>query len=114
MPEPGKCMEKQAVFHVKKQRYLANHVIATKQVDNELDCSIYCVAEGSCVSVNFKTVGIGKGRCELNDQTLMEISDADRDTKNPEFNHLYIIFKVSLAINICISFGVKRHSVSTL
>ena len=97
IPEPCECQVKQAFFHVKKQRYLANHVITTKQAASQLDCSMHCIADGSCVSVNFKTTGIGKGRCELNDKTLKEVSDADGDTQNPEFNHLYIIFKVSFA-----------------
>ena len=57
-------------------------------------CSIQCIADGSCVSVNFKTSGIGKGRCELNDKTMEEISDGDGNTQNPEFDHLYITFKV--------------------
>ena len=97
---PGNCLVKQAVFKVKKQRYLANHIIATKQADSEFDCSVHCVADGSCVSVNFKTSGIGKGRCELNNKTLKEISDANGDSQNSEFNHLYIIFKVSFLISI--------------
>ena len=97
IPQPGECLVRQAVFHIKKQQYLANHIIATKQANSEVDCSVHCVADGSCVSVNFKTSGIGKGRCELNDKTLKEISDADGDMQNPEFNHLYIIFKVSFA-----------------
>jgi hypothetical protein len=96
-PEPGNCLVKQAVFRVEKQRYLANHVIATKRADSELDCSMHCVEDGSCVSVNFKTSGIGKGRCELNDKTRKGTSDAET-THNPEFSH--IIFQVSFMISI--------------
>jgi hypothetical protein len=98
IPEPGECLDTQAVFHIKKQEYLANHVIATKQADTKLECSWHCVADGTCVSVNFKTSGVGKGRCELNDKTLEGASDAEERTPNPEFNHLSIIFKVSFDI----------------
>ena len=100
IPLEGNCLIRQAIFKVKKQRYLANHIIATKQADSELDCSMHCAADGSCVSVNFKTSGIGKGRCELNNKTLREISDADEESQNFEFNLLYIIFKVSFLISI--------------
>ena len=89
VPESGKCLVKQAIENLEKLQYLANIIIATKQVHNESDCSMHCVADGPCVSVNFKTFGIGKGRYELNDMTLKQISDAGGDTQNPEFNHLY-------------------------
>ena len=91
-PELGNCLVKQAVFRVEKQRYLANHVIATKQAYSELECSVHCVADGSCVSVNFKTSGSSKGRCELNRETRKGTSVVDETTQNPEFNHL--IFQV--------------------
>ena len=63
-----------------------------KQVGSELECSMHYVADGSCVSVNFKTSGIGKGQCDLNNKTLEDIPDADENAQNPEFNHLYISF----------------------
>ena len=44
--------------------------------------------------MNYKVSGLGKGRCEPNDKALHEVSDSDEKTK-PEFNHLYIIKKVS-------------------
>ena len=91
--QPGECLIKQAVFHRKKQTYLANHVIETKQAESELQCGMHCVADGSCASVNYKTYGIGKGLCELNNKTRPETSDADKKT-NPEFNHLHVIKKV--------------------
>ena len=90
----GECSIKQASFVINKQKYLANHVFETKQAESELQCSMHCVRVGSCVSVNYKISGIGKGLCELNNKTLKEISDADGSMHNTEFNHLYIIKKV--------------------
>jgi hypothetical protein len=90
----GKCSIKQAFFLIKEQKYLANHVIETKQAESELQCSMHCVGVGSCVSINYKTSGIGKGLCELNNKTLQEISDTDENMQNHEFNHLYIMKKV--------------------
>jgi hypothetical protein len=90
----GECSIKQAVFLINKQRYLAYHVIETKQAESELQCGMHCVRVRSCVSVNYKISGIGKGLCELNNKTLLEISDADGNMHNSEFNHLDIIKKV--------------------
>ena len=90
----GECSIKQAAFLINKQRYLAYHVIETKQAESELQCGMHCVRVRSCVSVNYKISGIGKGLCELNNKTLLEISDADGNMHNSEFNHLDIIKKV--------------------
>ncbi|CAB4017025.1 Hypothetical predicted protein, partial [Paramuricea clavata] len=89
----SECSIKQAVFLIYKQKYLANHVIETRQVESELQCSMHCVGVGSCASVNYKTSGIGKGLCELNNKTLREISDSDGSMHNSEFDHLYIVKK---------------------
>ncbi|CAB4043149.1 Hypothetical predicted protein, partial [Paramuricea clavata] len=89
----GECSIKQAFFLINEQKYLANHAIETKQAESELQCSMHCVGVGSCASVNYKTSGIGKGLCELNNKTLQEISDLDESMQNPEFNNLYIIKK---------------------
>ena len=43
IPQPGKCLIKEAVFHVNKQEYLANHVIETKKAESELECGMRCV-----------------------------------------------------------------------
>jgi hypothetical protein len=86
--QPGECLE-HAVFRRVEQKYLANHVIATKIAATEVECGLRCIAEGSCVSVNYKIAGIDKGQCELNNKTLRESSDGDLEL-NPEFNHLYI------------------------
>ncbi len=89
--QPGECLVKQAVFRRNEKKYLANHVLETRQAETELECGMHCVGHGSCTSVNYKTSGNGKGLCELNKKTLREISDADGSMHNPEFNHLYII-----------------------
>jgi hypothetical protein len=94
IPQPGECSIKQPIFHINKQKYLANHVIETKQAGSELECGIYCVANELCESVNYKTSGIGKGLCELNNKTLQDTSDVDEIIRNSEFNHRYIIEKV--------------------
>ena len=83
----------QAVFRRKEQKCLANHVITTKQAATELECGMHCVADGSCLSVNYKLSGVNIGRCELNNRTLQESSEGDKET-NHEFNHLYVVQKV--------------------
>ena len=90
--QPGKCSI-QAVFHRSKGKYLANHVIATKQAKSESECGIYCIRDGLCLSANYKTSGVGKGRCELNNKIVQETSEADKET-NPDFNYLYVIKEV--------------------
>ena len=95
----------QAMFERREQQYLANHVMATKQTDSELECGLHCLADKSCTSVNYKTSGIGKGRCELNDKTVEETSDVDDKIHHPEFNHLSVVERVS--IFNCIHFIVR-------
>ena len=51
------------IFKRNEQTYLADHVVETKQAHSEIECDLHCGAEKSCTSVNFKTSGIGKGRC---------------------------------------------------
>ena len=86
LPQQSVCTD---FFLRNEQKYLANHVIETKQADSELECGLYCVADGSCASVNYKTLGIGKGRCELNSKT------SDEEIRNPEFTHLVVVKEVS-------------------
>ena len=95
IPQQGVCKE-QAYFLRDKQKYLANHVIETKQADSELECGIHCVADESCASVNFMTSGIGKGLCELNNKTLQDTSN--EKTHNPEFIHLAVVKRVSITM----------------
>ncbi len=92
--QPGECLIGKAIFEIKKQKYLASHVIETRQAENELECGMHCLKVGSCASANFKTSGIGKGLCELNNKRLQEVSDDDGSINNEEFTHLYIIEKV--------------------
>ena len=87
------CM-KQTYFLRKEQKYLANHIIETKQADSELECGLHCVADGSCASVNYKTSGVGKGRCELNNKTVEETPN--EETHNPDFVHLALFKRVSI------------------
>ena len=86
---------KQAIFKRNEQKYLANHVIETKQAGSELECGLHCLADKSCTSVNYKTSGIGKGLCELNDKTVEETSNVDEKIHDPEFDHFAVIERVS-------------------
>ena len=88
IPQQGVRTE-QDFFLKNEGKYLTNHVIETKQAESELECGLYCVADGSCASVNYKTSGIGKGRCELNSKT------SDKETRNSEFIHLVVVKEVS-------------------
>ena len=86
-------------FQESEQKYLPNHVMKTKQADSYLVCGLYCIADNSCTSVNYKTSGIGKGRCELNNKTTEDTSDVDETIHHPEFNHLVVIERVSIDLN---------------
>ena len=56
---------------------------------------MFCSVHGSCTSVNYKTSGIGKGLCELNNENVREISKAENKTRDlAELTHLKIIKKV--------------------
>ena len=94
--QPGESLAfEQAIFERNEQKYLANHVVETKQAGSELECGLHCIADKSCTSINYKTSGIGKGRCELNDKTVEETSHVDDKIHDPEFNHLAVIERVS-------------------
>ena len=93
---PGEY-SKQVVFRKNKQKYLANHVIETKQAQSDFQCGLLCALHGSCASVNYKTSGIGEGRCELNSKTHQDITDDNKET-SLEFNHLVIIKPVSKSV----------------
>ena len=102
IPQPGKCLIQEAIFHVNKQEYLANHVIETKHAESELDCGTHCIRKESCASVNYKTSGVGKGLCELNSKPSQdEISER---LHKPEFNRLIIVRKVSVLLD-CLILG---------
>ena len=91
--QQGVC-KKQAYFLINKDKYLANHIIQIKQAYSEAECGGHCVADGLCKSVNYKTSGDGKGRCELNDKTLRDVPDGG--THNPDFVHLAVVKRVSM------------------
>ena len=86
----------QTIFHKNEHTYLPDHVIKTKQSGGEIECGLHCVAEKSCTSINYKTSGIGKGRCELNDKTVERTSKVDEKIHHPEFNHLVVVKLVSI------------------
>ncbi|XP_028393209.1 contactin-associated protein-like 2 [Dendronephthya gigantea] len=90
----GKCQTVQVFFRINDGKYLANHVIETKHAETELECSILCVDHGSCVSVNYKTSGIGKGRCELNNKAIQDTSDVVKRSIDQNFKHIFIIKKI--------------------
>ena len=90
----------QAIFKKSEQKYLADHVIEKKQANGEVECGLHCIADKSCTSVNYKTSGIGKGRCELNNRTAEETSDIHDKIHHPEFNYIAVIERVSLCIQL--------------
>ena len=96
IPQPGRCLTKQQVFHVNKQEYLANHVMETKQAESEMECAMHCVSNESCASVNYKTSGLNKGLCELNTKRRpSEMAEGHEVSQNSEFNYLFKIKAVS-------------------
>ena len=90
----GQKTSKQAVFQREKQKYLANHVIATRQAQDELTCALYCIGHDSCASVNYKISGERKGLCELNSEISQKASGNDERLTTSEFVHFYILKKV--------------------
>ena len=92
----------EVTFQKSAQKYLANHVMETTQVDSEKNCAFRCAANKSCTSINYKTSGSDKGRCELNNKTTDERNDVDEKINRPEFNHLAVIERVSMQYNILI------------
>ena len=94
LTQPGQCLTKQVVFRKDEQKYLAHHVIESRQAEDELTCAMDCVAHDSCASANYKVSGASKGLCELNSEIRQEKSIHDKQTK-PDYNYLYIFKKVS-------------------
>ena len=89
-------------FQKSEQKYLANHVMETRQVDSAKKCAFGCAANKSCMSINYKTSGSDKGRCELNNKTVDKTDDVDEKIDHPEFNHLAVIERVSMQCSILI------------
>ena len=99
--QPGESLACGEVrFQKSAQKYLANHVMETTQVDSEKKCAFRCAANKSCTSINYKTEGSDKGRCELNNKTVDETDDVDEKIDRQEFNHLAVIARVSMQYNI--------------
>ena len=94
--EQGFCT-KQALLLRNEAKYLANHIIETKQADSEFECGTHCVANKACMSVNYKTSAVGIGRCEINDKTVREVPDEERH--DLEFIYLAVFKRVSKTIH---------------
>ena len=66
------------------ERYLVNHTIEKKRVNNLDDCELMCYLNDDCVSLNFKNDPEDKEPlhiCELNDATHLKYdSDLTTDT----------------------------------
>ena len=98
--QTGESLASEVIFKKSKQTYLPNHVLKTKQADSEMECGLHCTEDESCASINYKTSGIGEGRCELNIKTVEETSGVDEKIYHPEFNHLAVIEQVSIQFKI--------------
>ena len=86
------------IFQKSEQTYLANHVMETIHMDSEMKCGLHCAENKSCTSINYKTSGSDKGRCELNNKTVEETSDVDDKKRDPEYIHLEVIERVSIQL----------------
>ena len=89
-------------FKKSVQKYLANHVMETIHTDSEMKCGLHCAENKSCTSINYKTSGSDKGRCELNNKTVEETPDVDDKKHDEEYNHLQVIERVSIQLFILI------------
>ncbi len=67
----GLCME-QILLHKQAAKYLPDSVIARRDVESELECSVFCRRYKGCLSVNYKVSGLGQGLCELNNKTISD------------------------------------------
>ena len=84
------------LFQRKPGQYLRNYMIRSLKQESEISCSMSCLNEPDCVSVNFKVKGKGKGSCELNSKILKEIPE---ETQNDvEYIYLEIFERVRFLI----------------
>ena len=91
----AQCMPtKEAWFRKEEKTYLMNHVYERKQTGSEFACRLSCLRDESCASVNYKTSGVGKDLCELNNKITQERSKVEK-IRDPEFNHHSKIKRVS-------------------
>ena len=96
LTQPGQCLTKQVVFRREEHKYLPNHVIESRQAEDELMCAMDCVGHDSCASANYKVSGTHKGLCELNSEISQEkLRDQEQTKLVYDYNHLYVFKKVS-------------------
>ncbi|XP_028396193.1 uncharacterized protein LOC114520167 [Dendronephthya gigantea] len=68
----------EAVFRKHVGKYLAGKVLRTEKAQSESECGMYCLRHRSCLSVNYKTAGVHKGKCELNNAVVKDLSKKKR------------------------------------
>ena len=71
-------------------------------MDSEMKCGLHCAENKSCTSINYKTSGSNRGRCELNNKAVEETSDVYDKKRDPEYNHLEVIERVSIQLKLFI------------
>ena len=105
------------------ERYLVNHTIDKKRVNNLDDCELMCYLNDDCVSLNFKKDpedGEPLHICELNNATHLK-DDGDLTT-NANFYYrgskvsyksskLSLLNNIITIINVYANFRVFDHSV---
>ena len=58
---------------VRRDSQLTQHQIVEMEVGGLFDCSLECIHQRTCVSVNFQWIELGrKGLCQLNDLLAKE------------------------------------------
>ncbi|XP_028396191.1 uncharacterized protein LOC114520165 [Dendronephthya gigantea] len=77
----------EAMFRKHVGKYLANNVFRTEKAQSESECSMYCLRHRSCLSVNYKTAGKHKGKCELNSKVAKDLSSKENGHYS-EYVHL--------------------------
>ena len=83
------CQCNKVWFNHQEATYLANNVIKTEKAINVAHCGGLCLAENTCVSINYKKSGSDKGKCELNDKLM---KDSQENKKNDsDYDYLEIV-----------------------
>ena len=107
------------------ERYLVNHTIEKKRVNNLDDCELMCYLNDDCVSLNFKKDPEDEGLlhiCELNNATHLKYdsdltTDANFYYRGSKVSYKSIFSKLSplndiiTIINVYANFRVLDHSV---
>ncbi|XP_031570939.1 uncharacterized protein LOC116305219 [Actinia tenebrosa] len=94
--EPGSAVlrtriSRLGMFLNRQDHVLRNHVVAERDVTDELSCTIECVAEPRCRSVNFKkrvTNGSSGAKCQLNNATMFSAKKENYE-KNLDYNYVF-------------------------